>query len=221
MQENHKLLPDGAVSVSDAVAVLKKFKAPKFDQTVELAFNLGIDPTHADQLVRGSVALPNGVGKSKRVIAFCAGDNAEAAKEAGAVEVGTDELVKKIEGGWMDFDVAVATPDMMRSVSKLGRVLGPRGLMPSPKAGTVTKDIANAVKEYGAGKIEFRNDKSGNIHAPVGQMSFAEDKLVENIEFLISTVSKARPAAAKGEYMKRTVISGTMTPGVEINCESE
>lgn len=217
VKDNHDLVKDtGSLPLNDAVAVLKKFKGPKFDQTVECCMFLGIDPTHADQLVRGSIALPAGIGKQKRVVAFCGADLEDACKEAGAIEVGSDDLVKKIADGWMDFDVAVATPDQMRSVSKLGRQLGPRGLMPSPKAGTVTPDIATAVKEYAAGKVEYRNDKFGNIHAPVGRMSFSESDLVANLEFFINTIEKARPSAAKGTYIKKITISGTMTPGVQI-----
>jgi len=214
---NLALVPEQPLPLNEAVSTLKKFSGPKFDQAVEVCLHLGIDPTHADQLVRGSIALPKGIGKSKRVIAFCTDDHVAAAKEAGAIEAGGEELVKKIsDEGWMDFDVAVATPDMMRVVSRLGRVLGPRGLMPSPKAGTVTPDVATAVREYSAGKVEYRNDKGGNVHAPVGRMSFPEEDLVENIRFFIGTIEKAKPAAAKGTYMKSVTVSGTMTPGVPV-----
>jgi len=175
---------------------------------------LGIDPKQADQLVRGSVSLPHGIGKTKRVIAFCGEDKVEDAKAAGAIEAGGEELVKKIEGGWMDFDVAVASPDMMKTISKLGRVLGPRGLMPSPKAGTVTPNIAEAVTDYAAGKIEFRNDAGGNIHAVIGKQSFDAQKLAENAHHFISQVQKLKPAAAKGQYIKKVSMAGTMTPGV-------
>jgi len=213
---NASIMKSEALPLADAVGVLKQFKGPKFDQTVEIAMHLGIDPTKADQALRGSVALPKGIGKTKRVVAFCGDDDASACKEAGAVEAGGEELVKKISDGWMDFDVAVASPDMMRVVSKLGRVLGPRGLMPSPKAGTVTKEIASAVKEYGAGKVEYRNDKTGNIHAAVGRMSFSPEDLVENIGYFINMIEKSKPASTKGIFIKKVVISGTMTPGVRI-----
>lgn len=213
---NTELLPKSPVPVGEAVTTLKKFKTAKFDETVDICMHLGIDPTHADQLVRGSIALPKGSGKTKRVIAFCGPDAVAEAKEAGAIEAGGEELVEKVSGGWMDFDVAIATPDMMRVVSKLGRVLGPRGLMPSPKAGTVTPDVASAVTEYAAGKVNYRNDKGGNVHAPVGRMSFSEADLAENIEFFINMIDKARPSAAKGQYIKKITISGTMTPGVRI-----
>ncbi|MFG0329934.1 MAG: 50S ribosomal protein L1 [Phycisphaerales bacterium] len=215
-KDNAKLLPKDALPLNEAVAVLKKFKAPKFDQTVEIVMALGVDPAHADQIVRGAIALPKGLGKSKRVVAFCSADDVEKCKEAGAVDAGGEDLVKRIEGGFMDFDVAVATPETMRFVGKLGRVLGPRGLMPSPKAGTVTKDIVNAVKEYGAGKVEYRTDKGGNVHAPVGRMSFSEGDLYENLDFFIKTIEKAKPSSAKGNYIKKVVISGTMTPGVRV-----
>src|SRR5882672_2382826 len=174
---NETLKPKEAMEPAQAVAAIKKFKGPKFDQTVNVVMHLGIDPEQADQAIRGSVSLPNGIGVKKRVIAFCREDNIKPAREAGAVEAGGDELVAKIEGGWMDFDVAVATPDMMRVVSKLGKVLGPKGLMPSPKSGTVTPQVDDAVKEYPAGKVEFRNDKGGNVHAVVGKMSFKQDDL--------------------------------------------
>lgn len=213
---NAELIPAEALPLKEAVAALKKFKGPKFDQTVEVCFTLGIDPTQADQLVRGAVALPHGVGKSKRVVAFCSSDDAAAAKEAGAVEAGADDLVKKVSDGWMDFDVAVASPDMMKIVSRLGRQLGPRGLMPTPKAGTVTTDIIKAVREYSAGKVEYRNDKGGNVQAAVGRMSFSDDHLSENIEFIIQTIQKAKPSATKGVFVKKITISGTMTPGVRV-----
>ncbi len=215
-KSNAAVVAEAALSVNEAVDVLQKFKGPKFDQTVELVMHLGIDPTKADQALRGSVALPNGIGKTKRVIAFCGADDVEACKAAGAVEAGADDLIKKVADGWMEFDVAVAAPDMMRNVSKLGRVLGPRGLMPSPKAGTVTKDLAAACKDYGAGKVEYRNDKTGNIHAAVGRMSFSAGDLAENIGFFIELIEKAKPASAKGVFIKKVVISGTMTPGVRI-----
>ncbi|MCC6908489.1 MAG: 50S ribosomal protein L1 [Phycisphaerales bacterium] len=213
---NAELIPADPLPLKDAVTALKKFKGPKFDQTVEICFTLGIDTTQADQLVRGAVALPHGVGKSKRVIAFCGSDDAAGAKAAGAIEAGADDLVKKVSDGWMDFDVAVASPDMMKIVSRLGRQLGPRGLMPTPKAGTVTTDIAKAVREYSAGKVEYRNDKGGNVQAAVGRMSFSEDHLADNIDFFIQTIMKAKPSSTKGQFVKKVTISGTMTPGVRV-----
>lgn len=197
-----------------AVKVLKQFKGPKFDQTVEVCLHLGLDTKQADQQIRGSVAMPRGIGKTKRVVAFCPSDAVKDALAAGAVKAGGEELVEEIGKGWMDFDVAVASPDMMRVVSKLGRVLGPKGLMPSPKAGTVTPKVADAVKEYAAGKVEYRTDKGGNVHAVIGKMSFPEADLVENLNHFIETIEKSRPSAAKGQYVKKISISGTMTPSV-------
>ncbi len=218
---NEALAVKTAVTPAEAVAAVKKFKAPKFDQTVNVVMHLGINPDQADQAIRGSVSLPNGIGKKKRVVAFCREDNIKAAKEAGAVEAGGDDLVAKIEGGWMEFDVAVATPDMMRVVSKLGKVLGPKGLMPSPKSGTVTPQVVDAVKEYSAGKVEFRNDKGGNIHAVVGKMSFKQDDLTANLEHFIKHIEKMRPSTAKGLYIKKCVVAGCMTPGVEVKIEQQ
>jgi large subunit ribosomal protein L1 len=206
----------GPQTIPNAVKGLKSFKGPKFDQTVEACVHLGIDPRQADQQLRGSLSMPHGVGKSARVVCFCQDDKADEAKAAGAIEAGGESLVEKIEGGWMDFDVAVASPDMMRVVSKLGRTLGPKGLMPSPKAGTVTPDIVTAVKEYGAGKLEYRNDDGGNIHCVFGRLSFSEEQLVDNLQFFLDTIHKIRPAAAKGQYIKRMVVSGTMTPGIQV-----
>ncbi len=202
--------------VDQAVAVLKQFPPTKFDQSVEVVVRLGIDPKQADQLVRGSIVLPNGIGKSLRVIVFAKGDAAEAAKGAGADEVGSDELAKKIKDGWTEFDVCIAAPDMMGLVGPLGRVLGPRGLMPSPRAGTVTPDVAKTVKEYKAGKVEFRNDAGGNVHAVVGKMSFSPEKLVENINAFIQYIHHIKPHAIKGHYLKGASIKGTMTPGVRV-----
>ena len=206
----------GPQPVADAVKALKSYKGPRFDQSVEVCVHLGIDPRQADQQLRGSIAMPKGVGKQARVICFCGDDAVADAKGAGAVEAGGDDLIKKIEGGWMDFDVAVASPDMMRKVSKLGRTLGPKGLMPSPKAGTVTKDIVTAVTEYAAGKLEYRNDDGGNIHCLLGKMSFADEDLVENFEHFMNVIQKFRPSSAKGQYIKKCVISGTMTPSVQV-----
>ncbi len=202
--------------LEQAVKMLKEFGNTKFDQSVEIAVRLGIDPKQADQLVRGSIVLPNGIGKTLRVIVFAKGDLAEAAKAAGADEVGAEELSKKVKDGWTDFDVCIAAPDMMGLVGPLGRVLGPRGLMPSPRAGTVTPDVARVVKEYKAGKVEFRNDKGGNIHAVVGKMSFDDGKLVENIEAFINYVQTLKPAAVKGTYVRSTTIKATMSPGVRV-----
>ena len=213
---NAALVPAEPLPPADAIAALKKFKGPKFDQTVNIVFHLGIDPTKADQSLRGAVALPKGIGVTKKVIAFCREDVAKEAKAAGAVEAGGEELVAKIEGGWMDFDVAIASPDMMRVVSKLGKVLGPKGLMPSPKAGTVTTQVPEAVKEYAAGKVEYRADKSGNIHAVIGKMSFPDENLVANLEYFIRAIERARPSTVKGQYIKKITVSGAMTPGVQV-----
>ena len=205
------------MSASDAIAALRKFKTPKFDQTVNVVLHLGIDPKQADQIIRGSISLPHGIGKSARVVCFCQSDKVAAAKAAGAVEAGAEDLVAKIEGGWMDFDVAVASPDMMRVVSKLGKVLGPKGLMPSPKAGTVAPDVIGAVKEYSAGKQEYRNDDGGNVHGVIGKLSFADQKLVENLEAFIANIQKIKPAAAKGTYVKKCVVAACMSPGIQIS----
>ncbi len=213
---NLDLVPDEPVTMEEAVKVLKSFKATKFDQTVNVVANLGIDPKQADQALRGSLSMPKGIGRSARVVAFCNADLAAKASEAGAVEAGGEELVDKIAGGWTEFDVAIASPDMMRFVGKLGKVLGPKGLMPSPKAGTVTPDVVTAVSEFAAGKQEFRNDEGGNLHMVLGKMSFAEGDLIENLQFFIETVERIRPSATKGQYLKKIVISGSMTPGVQI-----
>ena len=205
------------VSPAEAVAALRKFKTPKFDQTVNVVMHLGIDPKQADQIIRGSISLPHGIGKSARVVCFCQSDKVAAAKAAGAVEAGAEDLVSKIEGGWMDFDVAVASPDMMRVVSKLGKVLGPKGLMPSPKAGTVAPDVIGAVKEYSAGKQEYRNDDGGNVHGVIGKLSFADQSLVENLEAFVANIQKIKPSAAKGTYVKKCVVAACMSPGIQIN----
>lgn len=203
--------------VEEALRFLIESSYARFDETVEIAMRLGVNPRHADQMVRGTVLLPHGTGKSKRVIAFAIGDEAKAAADAGAEEVGGEDLAKKIEGGWMEFDAAVATPDMMRVVGKLGRVLGPRGLMPNPKTGTVTSDVGTAVTEIKKGKVEFRVDKAGIVHAPVGKLSFGEEKLVENTRAFTEAVIKARPPAAKGRYVKSVSLSSTMGPGLRID----
>ncbi|MBS0190017.1 MAG: 50S ribosomal protein L1 [Phycisphaerales bacterium] len=215
-KSNDKLRVDGAVEPAAAIAAVKKFKATKFDQTVNVCFHLGIDTAQADQALRGSLSLPKGIGKTKRVIAFCQSDVAPKALANGAVKAGADDLVAEIEKGWMDFDVAIASPDMMRVVSKLGKVLGPKGLMPSPKAGTVTTNVPEAVKEYSAGKVEYRADKGGNVHAVIGKMSFKDSDLVENLTHFIGAIEKVRPATAKGVYIKKITVSGTMTPGVQV-----
>jgi large subunit ribosomal protein L1 len=215
---NHELAAKakGAQPIPDAVKVLKSMKGPKFDQTIDVCVNLGIDPKQADQQLRGAISFPKGVGKTARVICFCQTDKVAAAKAAGAIEAGADDLVEKITGGWLDFDVAVASPDMMRVVSKLGKLLGPKGLMPSPKAGTVTPDVVTAVKEYSAGKVEYRTDDGGNIHCIIGKMSFSPDDLAANLSHFIHTIEKVKPASSKGTYIKKCVISGTMTPGVQV-----
>jgi large subunit ribosomal protein L1 len=206
------------VSVEQAVEQVKKFPPTKFDQSVELIFSLGIDAKQADQIVRGSVSLPHGIGKSKRVIAFVPEHLVQVAKDAGAIEAGGQELVTRVEKeNFTEFDVAISTPDMMRFVGRLGKVLGPKGLMPSPKAGTVTPDVANAVREYAAGKIEFRNDTGGNVHSVVGKLSFDNQKLVDNINAMISTVQKLKPSTSKGHYFKKVVVKASMTPAVYLN----
>ncbi len=204
------------MEAASAMSAVKRFQGTKFNQSVDVVFHLGIDTKQADQLIRGSVSLPKGIGKTKRVIAFCTSDQVDAAKAAGAVEAGGEDLVTKIEKGWFEFDVAVASPDMMRVISKLGRVLGPKGLMPSPKAGTVTKDVVDAVADYAAGKVEYRADKGGNVHATIGKMSFPEGDLLENFEHLLKTIEGAKPASVKHNYIKSISISGTMTPGIRI-----
>jgi large subunit ribosomal protein L1 len=205
-------------ALEEAVPLVKKIKFAKFDETVELHMRLGVDPKHADQMVRGTVVLPNGLGKSKTVLVIASGDKLREATEAGADFVGGEDMVTKIQSeNWTAFDAVIATPDMMRSVGKLGKVLGPRGLMPNPKTGTVTTDVANAVKEVKAGKVEFRVDKTGVIHVPVGKLSFDEQKLVENANSLLGAVVKAKPAAAKGKYVKSVTICSTMGPGVSLD----
>lgn len=201
----------------EAVEIAKKTSTAKFDETVEVAVKLGVDPKHADQQVRGAVVLPHGTGKTKRVLVFAKGEKAKEAETAGADIVGAEDIVEKIQGGWADFDVAVATPDMMGLVGKLGKILGPKGLMPNPKVGTVTLDVTRAINEIKAGKIEYRTDKAGNIHAPIGKVSFDNDKLVANFHTLIDTLVKVKPSAAKGQYLRGITLSTTMGPGVRVN----
>ena len=208
------------VDVDKAVEVLKSFPSTKFDSSVELIFSLGIDAKQADQMIRGSMSLPHGIGKTKRVIAFCPDHLVTTALNAGAIKAGSQSLVEEIEkNNFTDFDVAIATPDMMRFVGRLGKVLGPKGLMPSPKAGTVTPNVADAVKEYAAGKIEYRNDTGGNVHSVVGKVSFDKAKLVDNINAMITQIRKMKPATSKGAFFKKVVIKGTMTPAVQLNVQ--
>jgi large subunit ribosomal protein L1 len=203
--------------LDEAVPLLKKIAYAKFNETVEVSMKLGVDPKHADQMVRGTVVLPNGLGKSKRVIVIATGEKMKEARDAGADDVGGEDLVERISGGWMDFDAVVATPDMMRSVGKLGKVLGPRGLMPNPKTGTVTFDVGKAIREIKAGKVEFRVDKTGIIHAPCGKIQFEEKSLYENAKALIDAVLRAKPTSSKGKYVKSISISSTMSPGIWID----
>ncbi|GIW89328.1 MAG: 50S ribosomal protein L1 [Isosphaeraceae bacterium] len=210
-----KLKPD-PLPLTEAVRQLKTFATTKFDQTVEVSTHLGIDPRQSDQNVRGSVSLPHGIGKTVRVAVFAQGENADKARAAGADIVGAEDLAQQVKAGQMDFDVALATPDMMGIVGPLGRVLGPRGLMPSPRSGTVTTDVAAAVKEFKAGKIEFRNDKGGNVAAPVGKLHFSEEQLVENVQAFLNHLRSLKPAAAKGTYIRSVTISATMSPGIRV-----
>ncbi len=215
---NHdaKKQPQEPVSLGEALSKIKSYSKTKFEQSVDLVCHLGINPKQADQMIRGSVSLPKGIGASKRVIAFCMEGDVEAAKAAGAAEAGGDELVKKVQDGWLDFDVAISHPSMMGKVGKLGRMLGPQGKMPSPKSGTVTPDLVNAVKEFSAGKLEYRNDAGGNIHAMVGKVSFDDADLKENIVAFVDHIRKLKPASSRGTYLTRVCISGTMTPSVTI-----
>jgi large subunit ribosomal protein L1 len=216
-----KLQKEGSMPLKKAVSTLKSFKRSKMDETVEIHMHLGVDATQADQLVRGTVSLPNGIGKTVRVVVFCQADNIGKAKAAGADFAGGDDLIEKIQKeNWLDFDVALATQDLMGKVSRLGKVLGPRGLMPTPKGGTVvaaSQDVGAAVKEFKAGKVEYRTDKTGNVHARVGKMSFEEDKLVENIQMFIDQVKAAKPAGVKGNYLLSTFISATQSPGIQVS----
>lgn len=216
-QEAAKLIDKNKVyEVAEAIELVKKAATAKFDETVEAAFRLGVDPKRADQQIRGAVVLPHGTGKVQRVLVFAKGEKAKEAEAAGADFVGDADMIAKIQGGWFDFDVVVATPDMMGEVGKLGRVLGPKGLMPNPKTGTVTFDVTKAVNEIKAGKIEYRVDKAGNIHAPIGKASFDAEKLADNLAALTEALNRAKPAAAKGVYMKNVTLSSTMGPGVRV-----
>src|SRR3954468_7378004 len=208
---------DRPYTLEEALPLVKELKYAKFDETVEVAIRLGVDPKHADQMVRGTVVLPHGLGRSKRVLVIAGAEKQKEAQEAGADITGGDDVVEKILGGWMDFDAVVATPDMMRGVGRLGKVLGPRGLMPNPKTGTVTPNVANAIREIKAGKVEFRVDKTGIIHAPLGKTSFATQSLIENAHALVDSVVKAKPSAAKGKYLKSVTVSSTMGPGISID----
>ena len=215
-----KINRDKEYSLEEAAELLSSFSHPKFDESVELAINLGVDPKHADQIVRGTVALPNGIGKDIKVLVFARDDLAEEAKNAGADFVGADDMVEKVKGGWTDIDVVVAAPDMMAEVGKLGKILGPRGLMPNPKIGTVTKDIAKAVTEVKAGKIEFRVEKNGIIHNIIGKVSFSKENIVENAKVFVNAILKAKPQATKGVYMKKVTMTSTMGPGIKLDKSS-
>jgi large subunit ribosomal protein L1 len=216
-QAARQQVPDRLHTIEEAVPLIQKVKFTKFDETVELSVRLGVDPKHSDQMVRGTVVLPHGLGKSKRVLVIANAEKQREAREAGADEIGGEELVERILGGWTDFDAVVATPDMMRAVGRLGKVLGPRGLMPNPKTGTVTPDVTKAVQEIKAGKVEFRVDKAGVVHAPVGKISFAAERLIANTHALMENIVKAKPAAAKGRYLRSVTMSSTMGPGVAID----
>ena len=211
-----KVKDKGPMTVAEAVTMLKSFEGTKFDQSVEIAIRLGIDSKQADQIVRGSIVLPHGIGKTKRVVVFAKGPAADEAQQAGADEVGAEELAEKIKGGWMEFDACIATPDMMKLVGPLGRQLGPRGLMPTPKAGSVTTEVGKVVKEYKAGKVEFRNDAGGSVHAVVGKLSFEAKQLEENLQAFIDQIVSMKPASVKGQYVKGVAVSATMTPAVRI-----
>jgi len=212
-----KIAPGKQHSLEEAIGVLKAMPGTKFDESVDLSFRLGVDPKHADQMVRGAVVLPHGIGKAVRVAVFAKGEKEREAREAGADVVGAEDLVERVQGGWMEFDTTIATPDLMGQVGRLGKVLGPRGLMPNPKLGTVTFDIGRAVREAKAGKIEFRVDKAGNIHTPVGKRSFNEQQLRDNAMALIEAIVRAKPSASKGTYLKSLTVSSTMSPGVPVD----
>ena len=216
-QDAVKLLePDKEYTADEAMELVKKTATAKFDETVELHVRLGVDPKYADQQVRGAIVLPHGTGKTKRVLVFAKGDKVAEAESAGADFVGSDEIVAKIQGGWCDFDVAVATPNMMGTVGRLGKILGPRGLMPNPKLGTVTMDLDKAIKEIKAGKVEYRTDKAGNVHVPIGKASFDTQKLTENFRVLMDTLLKVKPSGAKGQYIRSITVSATMGPGISV-----
>ena len=216
-QEAAKLVEFGKLyTPAEAIELVKKTATAKFDETIELHVRLGVDPKYADQQVRGALVLPNGIGKSKTVLVFAKGEKVKEAEAAGADYVGSDEFVQKIQGGWLDFDVAVATPDMMGTVGRLGKILGPRGRMPNPKLGTVTMDLTKAISEVKAGKVEYRTDKAGNIHCPIGKASFDAEKLQQNFQALIDTLIRVKPAAAKGQYIRSVTLSATMGPGVPV-----
>jgi large subunit ribosomal protein L1 len=216
-QEAKKKVPPRQFSLDEAIRLMQEVKFAGFDETAEVAMRLGVNPRHADQMVRGTVVLPHGLGKAVRVCVIASGEKVKEAEEAGAEHVGADDIVEKIQGGWMDFDAVVATPDMMKSVGRLGRILGPRGLMPNPKTGTVTFDVARAVQEIKAGKVEFRVDKNGIIHAPIGKTSFPADQLLNNARTLIEAVVRAKPASAKGRYLRNIAVSSTMGPGIKVD----
>jgi large subunit ribosomal protein L1 len=215
-----KVDPAKAYSVEEALAALKAMPAAKFDESVDLSFRLGVDPKHADQMVRGAVVLPNGIGKSVRVAVFAKGEKEREAREAGADVIGAEDLVQRVQEGFMDFDTTIATPDLMGQVGRLGKVLGPRGLMPNPKLGTVTFDVGRAVREAKAGKVEFRVDKAGNVHTPIGKRSFTTEQLAANALALIEAIVRAKPAAAKGTYLRTLTVSSTMSPGVRIDAQA-
>src|SRR2546427_7052262 len=217
VEKARKLVEARPYKLGEAAELLKKTHHTKFNETVELAINLGVDPKHSDQVVRGTVGLPNGLGKTKRVLVIATGEKVREAQDAGADFVGGEDMVQKIQEGWTDFDAVIATPDMMRSAGRLGKVLGPRGLMPNPKTGTVTFEVAQAVKELKAGKVEFRLDKTAIIHSPIGKISFDAAKLAENAQALIAAILKAKPAAAKGKFVKRVTLTSTMGPGILID----
>ncbi|MHB8109109.1 MAG: 50S ribosomal protein L1 [Syntrophorhabdaceae bacterium] len=217
VEARNKIDREKQYDLNEALELLPQICFAKFDETVELALRLGVDPRHADQMVRGSVALPNGLGKSVRVLVFAKGEKEKEAQEAGADVVGAEDLIEKIQKGWMEFDKAIATPDVMGMVSKLGKILGPRGLMPNPKVGTVTFDIAKTVKEIKAGRVEFRVDKAGNLHVPVGKISFGKEKLLENLGSLLDAVIRLKPATSKGTYVKGMALSTTMSPGIKVD----
>ena len=217
MAAKEKIEAGRSYQMGEAVKILSELKTAKFDETVDLAVRLGVDPKHPEQMVRGTVILPNGTGKSVRVLVFAKGEKEKEAKDAGADYVGSEDLIEKISKGWLDFDSAVATPDMMGAVGKIGKVLGPRGLMPNPKTGTVTFDVAKAVREVKAGKVEFRVDKAGNMHVPFGKVSFGADKLRETITILLDTIIKSKPSSSKGTYLKSITVSTTMGPGIKID----